>query len=411
MTAFVRQPTDLVVAHPSVAGLVILVSAASEAIVVVCVVIPGTSILLGIAPPAVAAGRLVLHAWPSGYAVDVATAVPTTAPPSRSTGWSSASRSLPSPPCPPPRSPPRAQGLVPATRPAPRHPFLGSPGEPSRVVQSSQSRRHRLMTYDMLAALILGALEGFTEFLPVSSTGHLILAGDLLGFQSEFGKLFEIVIQLGAILAVMVFSFPRLWKVLVGLPNDPGAGRFASAIILAFLPAAVLGALFHNVIKTVLFSPEVVVTTLVLGGITILVVERLAPRPRYGEIETLPMNIALGIGFCQTVAMIPGVSRAGATILGGELLGVDRRVATEFSFYLAIPTMLGATVFDLWKTRGTLTASGIVLIVIGFVTAFVVAIPVVRGLIGFVGRHGLVPFAWYRIVLGLGWAAWVFYIR
>ncbi len=265
------------------------------------------------------------------------------------------------------------------------------------------------MSHDILSALILGALEGFTEFLPVSSTGHLILAGDLLGFQSELGKLFEIVIQLGAILAVVVCFFPRLWQVLVGLPGDPGARRFALAIILAFLPAAVLGALLHNFIKTVLFSPVVVVTTLVLGGIAILLIERLAPKPRYEAIETLPMTTALGIGFCQTVAMIPGVSRAGATILGAELLGVDRRVATEFSFYLAIPTMLGATVFDLWKTRGALTESGIGLIAIGFVTAFVVAIPVVRGLIGFVGRHGLTPFAWYRIALGLAWGAWLLY--
>jgi undecaprenyl-diphosphatase len=265
------------------------------------------------------------------------------------------------------------------------------------------------MSHDTFAALILGAIEGFTEFLPVSSTGHLILAGDLLGFQNQIGKLFEIVIQLGAILAVVVFSFARLWKVLVGLPSDPGARRFAWAIILAFLPAAFLGALFHDFIKNVLFSPVVVVTTLVLGGIVILLFERMAPRPRYGQIETLPMITALGIGFCQCVAMIPGVSRAGATILGGEMLGVDRRIATEFSFYLAIPTMLGATVFDLWKNRSALTASGIDLIAIGFVTAFVVAIPVVRGLIGFVGRHGLTPFAWYRIAVGLGWAAWLFY--
>jgi undecaprenyl-diphosphatase len=263
------------------------------------------------------------------------------------------------------------------------------------------------MSHDTLVALILGALEGLTEFLPVSSTGHLILAGDLLGFQTELGKLFEIVIQLGAILAVVVVFFPRLWGVLVGLPGNPGARRFAWAVILAFLPAAALGAFLHNVIKTVLFSPLVVVTTLVLGGIAILLIERLAPAPRYREVEALPMTTALGIGFCQAVALIPGVSRAGATILGGELLGVDRRVATEFSFYLAIPTMLGATVFDLWKTRSALTEGGLDLIAIGFVTAFVVAIPVVRGLIGFVGRHGLTPFAWYRIVLGLAWGAWL----
>jgi len=146
-----------------------------------------------------------------------------------------------------------------------------------------------------------------------------------------------------------------------------------------------------------------------LGGITILAIERLAPQPRHREIESLPLTTALSIGFCQAIALIPGVSRAGATILGAEMLGVDRRIATEFSFYLAIPTMLGATVFDLWKNRAIITTSGIHLIAIGFVTAFVVAIPVVRGLIGVVGRHGLIPFAWYRIVLGLAWAAWLFY--
>src|SRR5215470_15669140 len=265
------------------------------------------------------------------------------------------------------------------------------------------------MDHDTLTALILGALEGFTEFLPISSTGHLILAGDLLGFQSDLGKLFEIVIQLGAILAVVVLFFPRLWRVLVGLPRDAGARRFAYAVILAFLPAAVLGVLFHNFIKSVLFSPWVVVTTLVLGGIAILAIERLAPRPRHREIETMPMTTALGIGLCQALALIPGVSRAGATILGAEMLGVDRRIATEFSFYLAIPTMLGATVFDLWKNRAVITASSTHLIAIGFVTAFMVAIPVVRGLIGFVGRHGLVPFAWYRIIFGIAFGAWLFY--
>src|SRR5215468_3716582 len=215
------------------------------------------------------------------------------------------------------------------------------------------------MNHDILSALILGAVEGLTEFLPVSSTGHLILVGDLLGFQNDLGKLFEIVIQLGAILAVVAFSLPRLWRVIAGLGSDYAARRFAWAVIIAFLPAAVLGALLHNFIKTVLFSPWVVVTTLVLGGIAILAIERLAPKPRHREIETMPMTTALGVGFCQALALIPGVSRAGATILGAEMLGVDRRVATEFSFYLAIPTMLGATVFDLWKNRAGLTMSGV----------------------------------------------------
>jgi undecaprenyl-diphosphatase len=262
---------------------------------------------------------------------------------------------------------------------------------------------------DWISAIILGAIEGFTEFLPISSTGHLILAGELLGFQDSTGKVFEVVIQLGAILSVVVFNFGRLWSVLVGLPTDPGARRFALAVLLAFLPAVVLGLIFHDFIKTVLFSPWVVCVTLVLGGIAILAIERMAPRPRYRSIEDIPMRTALGIGFCQALAMIPGVSRSGATILGGELLGVDRRIATEFTFYLAIPTMLGASVLDLWKARHDLTTDGLGLIAVGFVTAFIVAIPVVKGLIGFVGRYGLAPFAWYRIVFGLGFGAWLFY--
>jgi undecaprenyl-diphosphatase len=263
------------------------------------------------------------------------------------------------------------------------------------------------MNHDVISALILGAVEGFTEFLPVSSTGHLILAGELLGFQDDLGKVFDVVIQLGAILAVVVFSFGRLWNVLVGLPTDPGARRFALAVIIAFLPAAVIGALLHDFIKQVLFSPWVVVISFIVGGILILVLERIAPRPRYKSVEGLPMGTALGIGFCQCIAMIPGVSRSGATILGGEMLGVDRRTATEFTFYLAIPTMLGATVLDLWKARHELTTDGIGIIALGFITAFVVAIPVVRGLIGFVGRFGLTPFAWYRIAIGLVAAVWL----
>lgn len=263
------------------------------------------------------------------------------------------------------------------------------------------------MNHDTISALILGAVEGFTEFLPVSSTGHLILAGELLGFQDDLGKVFDVVIQLGAILAVVVFSFGRLWNVLVGLPTDSGARRFALAVIVAFLPAAVIGAVLHDFIKDVLFSPWVVVVSLIVGGILILVLERIAPRPRYRTVEGLSMTTALGIGFCQCLAMIPGVSRSGATILGGEMLGVDRRTATEFTFYLAIPTMLGASVLDLFKARHEITTNGLGIIALGFVTAFIVAIPVVRGLIGFVGRFGLAPFGWYRIAIGLVAAVWL----
>lgn len=264
------------------------------------------------------------------------------------------------------------------------------------------------MNHDTLSALILGAVEGLTEFLPVSSTGHLILVGDLLGFQNDLGKLFEVVIQLGAILAVLLVSLHRLLGVLFSLGSSPGARRFAMACIVAVIPAGILGFLLHDFIKNVLFSPWVVVVALIVGGFAILGVERLAPRPRIEAIEEMSFMTALGIGLCQCLSLVPGVSRAGATILGGVALGVDRRVATEFSFYLAIPVMLGATLLDLFKNRASLDSQSITLIAIGFVTAFIVALFIVRGLIGFVGRHGFKPFAYYRIVIGLFWAAVLF---
>jgi undecaprenyl-diphosphatase len=264
------------------------------------------------------------------------------------------------------------------------------------------------MNHDTLSALILGVVEGLTEFLPVSSTGHLILVGDLLGFQSDLGKLFEVVIQLGAILAVLLVSIRRLLGVALGLASSAGARRFAIACIVAVIPAGILGFLLHDFIKNVLFSPWVVVVSLVIGGFVILAVERLAPAPRVGAIEEMSFMTALGIGLCQCLSLVPGVSRAGATILGGVALGVDRRVATEFSFYLAIPVMLGATLLDLIKNKSALDGNGMALIGIGFVTAFIVALVIVRGLIGFVGRHGFKPFAYYRIVIGLFWGALLF---
>ncbi|MET1026055.1 MAG: undecaprenyl-diphosphate phosphatase [Dongiaceae bacterium] len=260
----------------------------------------------------------------------------------------------------------------------------------------------------LLSALILGAVEGLTEFLPVSSTGHLILVGDLLNFQNDLGKLFEVVIQLGAILAVLLVSLRRLLGVLFGLGSDPGARRFAVCCILALIPAALLGFLLHDFIKDVLFSPWVVVVSLVVGGFAILAVERLAPEPRYEAIEEMPFGTALGIGICQCLSLIPGVSRAGATILGGVALGVDRRVATEFSFYLAIPVMLGATLLDLVKTKVVMDNHALTIIAVGFVTAFILALVIVRGLIAFVGRHGFKPFAYYRIIIGVLWAGLLF---
>jgi undecaprenyl-diphosphatase len=250
-----------------------------------------------------------------------------------------------------------------------------------------------------LQVLLLGALEGLTEFIPVSSTGHLILMQEVLGFEGPPGRVFEIAIQLGAILAVVLLYFGRLWGVLLGLPRDPAARHFAIAVLLAFLPAAVVGALAHGFIKTVLFSPWVVAVSLILGGIAILLIERARPNPVIHSVEQLPLSRALAIGALQCLAMIPGVSRSGATIMGA-LLGVDRRTAAEFSFFLAIPTMFGAVVYDLYKNRDTLTLDAGLIIAVGFAAAFLTALLVVRALIGFVARHGFAPFAWYRIALG-----------
>ena len=255
-----------------------------------------------------------------------------------------------------------------------------------------------VLTY--LQAAFLGLVEGLTEFIPVSSTGHLILLVDLLGFQGPPGKLFEIVVQLGAIGAVIVLYFRTLFGVLLRAPTDPAARRFIAAVSLAFLPAAVVGALGYRFIKEVLFSPWVVSVSLIVGGLAILAVERMRPVPRVRSVEEFSPGLALRIGACQILAMVPGVSRSGATILGALMLGVDRRTAAEFSFFLAIPTMLGATVYDVYKNRGTLSWDGGAVILVGAAVAFVSALLVVRAVIGFVGRHGFAPFAYYRIVVG-----------
>jgi len=199
----------------------------------------------------------------------------------------------------------------------------------------------------LLLVIILGIVEGVTEYLPVSSTGHLILVGDILGFTGPPGRLFEITIQLGAILAICVLYAARLTRLAVALPHDPGARRVFLVILVGFLPAALIGVIAHDFITSILFSPYVVCVSLVLGGVAILVIERCRPRARYHDIGELPLGLALKIGLFQSLAMIPGVSRSGATILGAVLLGVDRRTAAEYSFLLAIPTMLGATTVSL----------------------------------------------------------------
>lgn len=258
------------------------------------------------------------------------------------------------------------------------------------------------MTSTIALAALLGLVEGLTEFIPVSSTGHLILLVDLLGFQGPPGHVFEIVIQLGAILAVCWIYRARLLDTVLGLPSERRAQHFALIILIAFLPAAVVGALAHGFIKSVLFSPWVVSVSLLLGGIAILIIERLVvvDRALTPSVEKVGYATALKIGLFQTLAMIPGVSRSGATIMGARLLGVDRPTAAEFSFFLAIPTMLGATVFDAYKNRGSLEGSGTLVIATGFVAAFLAGLLVVRKLVAFVSRHGFAPFAWYRIALG-----------
>jgi undecaprenyl-diphosphatase len=265
------------------------------------------------------------------------------------------------------------------------------------------------MDLELLAgAILLGVIEGLTEFIPVSSTGHLILVIDLIGFRGPPGKVFEVVIQLGAIFAICWAYRARFIRVATGLLEDPDQVRFVRNILLGFLPAMVIGALAHGFIKAVLFSPWVVVTTLVLGGIAILVIERARPVSRHHKIERLPALTALQIGLCQAVAMIPGVSRSGATIMGGLLLGVDRRTATEFSFFLAVPTMLAATVYDTYQNWAVMSGDNLAVIAVGFVAAFLAALFVVGRVLDFISRRGFAPFAWYRIVVGVVMAAVLF---
>ena len=252
----------------------------------------------------------------------------------------------------------------------------------------------------LASAILLGIVEGLTEFLPISSTGHLILADRLLGLEGPESKLFDIVIQLGAILAVCWVYRERLLHAAAGLATERTQQRFVANIVIAFLPAAIAGVILYRIIKDVLFSPWVVAVSFIVGGFLILLIERVRPRPRVNDVDRISWWTALGIGCCQILAMIPGVSRAGATIMGGLMLGVERAPATQFSFFLAIPTMFGAAVYDLYKNRAILSLEGAGLIAIGFVVAFIAALFVVRRLVDFVSRHGFGVFAWYRIVVG-----------
>ena len=249
--------------------------------------------------------------------------------------------------------------------------------------------------------VLIGVVEGLTEFLPVSSTGHIILAEEVLHFEGPPGKVFDIVIQLGAILAVCFLYREKIWNTAVGVVNrEARPVKFAISIIVAFLPAAIVGVIAHNYIKSVLFNPFVVAVALIVGGFAILIIERLVQRPRIKTVDDVDWKTALWIGIAQCLAMIPGVSRAGATIMGARVLRVDRATSAEFSFFLAIPTMLGATVWDLYKNRATLDWHGSGIIALGFVVAFLAALVVIRPFVRFISRHGFGVFAWYRIAVG-----------
>ncbi|MCB5208124.1 undecaprenyl-diphosphate phosphatase [Methylovorus mays] len=256
----------------------------------------------------------------------------------------------------------------------------------------------------LLKAAVLGILEGATEFLPISSTGHLIVAGDLLNFNDDKGKVFEIVIQLGAILAVCWEYRSRLINVAQGLTSNAKSQRFVLNVFIGFLPAAVLGLVFHSFIKTHLFSPINVAVALIVGGFLILWIERHFDGKdvvhKAATLDDITPLQALKVGFAQSLAMIPGTSRSGATILGGMLFGLSRKAATEFSFFLAIPVMLAASGYDVFKNRALFSADDIPMFAVGFIMAFIAALIAVKTLIRYVANHDFRAFAYYRIVFG-----------
>ena len=291
----------------------------------------------------------------------------------------------------------------------------------------------------LLKAAVMGIVEGLTEFLPISSTGHLILAGALLGLDDEKGKVFDIAIQTGAIFAVILVYWQKISRTVLDLPTDITARRFAANVVIAFLPAVVLGLLFGKQIKMYLFTPEVVASTFILGGLIILWVEQKLkanassgllhgdsaenvltssaaeqPLARIQNVDDMTPLDALKVGFVQCLAMIPGTSRSGATIIGGMVLGLSRKAATDFSFYLAIPTLIGAGVYSLYKERALLSMADAPTFAVGLLFSFVSAWVCVRWLLRYIASHSFVPFAWYRIVFGIavwltaytGWITW-----
>jgi undecaprenyl-diphosphatase len=256
-----------------------------------------------------------------------------------------------------------------------------------------------------LDAIILGIIEGLTEFIPVSSTAHLLLSTEILGIGADnktFWDTFNVLIQLGAILAVVYAYFGRLWGVLLALPTDPAARRFVASIVVAFLPAAIVGLVLHDFIKDVLFnSPALICVVLIVGGVALAALDYFDVHPVHTDAMRFPLKLALIIGLFQCLAIVPGVSRSGATIAGALLMKCDKRAAAEFSFFLAIPTMLGAFVLDFYENSAALSGEDIGIIAIGFVVSFVAALFVVKTLVGFVSRHGFAPFAWWRAVVGV----------
>ena len=255
-------------------------------------------------------------------------------------------------------------------------------------------------TETIVEAALLGLVEGLTEFIPVSSTAHVLLAGHFLGFESA-AKAFEVLIQLGAILAILSVYSVRLTRIARDLPHDPATQRFVAGVVVAFLPAAVIGFLAHDFIKSVLFeTPALICSVLIAGGVILLLIDRMALEPRYRDVRDYPVSLCLKIGFFQVLAMVPGTSRSGATIAGALLMGTDKRSAAEFSFFLAMPTMAGAFALDLLKNYDQLSRDDLLIIAIGFVVAFVSAVFVVSKLLDFVSRHGFAPFAWWRIAVG-----------
>lgn len=252
----------------------------------------------------------------------------------------------------------------------------------------------------LLKSAFLGFVEGFTEFLPVSSTGHLLLLQHFFGLDSEADKSFAILVQFGAVLAIMSIYFKRLWTIAVQLPSDEYARRFVIGVLLAFLPAAIIGSLLREFIKGTLFNPWVVCVSLILGGFVLLVIDRYRFNSVHHDATRFPLPMYLKIGLIQCLAMIPGTSRSGSTIVGAMLLGADKRAAAEFSFFLAIPTMAGAFALELFKSYKTLSFDNSVMITVGFVMAFVSGLVVVSSFLNFVTKHGFALFGWWRIIVG-----------